>query len=46
MGIWVVDDVVWGLLLGIIVDVGWLLSEVGLEVFVECDIGSLFGGEL
>ena len=46
LGTRVADDVVWGLPPGTNVDVGRLLSEVGLEDLAERDTGSLSGGEL
>ena len=46
LGTRVADDVVWGLPPGTEIDVGRLLSEVGLEALAERDTGSLSGGEL
>jgi energy-coupling factor transport system ATP-binding protein len=46
LGTRVADDVVWGLPPGTAIDVGRLLSEVGLESHAERDTGSLSGGEL
>jgi energy-coupling factor transport system ATP-binding protein len=46
LGTRVADDVVWGLPAGTTIDVGRLLSEVGLEEHAERDTGSLSGGEL
>jgi energy-coupling factor transport system ATP-binding protein len=46
LGTRVADDVVWGLPRGTEIDVGRLLSEVGLEALAERDTGSLSGGEL
>jgi energy-coupling factor transport system ATP-binding protein len=46
LGSRVADDVVWGLPPGTEIDVGRLLSEVGLEALAERDTGSLSGGEL
>jgi energy-coupling factor transport system ATP-binding protein len=46
LGTRVVDDLVWGLPPGTTVDVGRLLSEVGLDAHAERDTGSLSGGEL
>jgi len=46
LGTRVADDVVWGLPPGTEIDVGRLLSEVGLEAFAERETGSLSGGEL
>jgi energy-coupling factor transport system ATP-binding protein len=46
LGTRVADDVVWGLPAGTEIDVGRLLSEVGLEALAERDTGSLSGGEL
>ena len=46
LGTRVADDVVWGLPPGTTIDVGQLLSEVGLDAHAERDTGSLSGGEL
>ena len=46
LGTRVADDLVWGLPPGTPVDVGRLLSEVGLDAHAERDTGSLSGGEL
>jgi energy-coupling factor transport system ATP-binding protein len=46
LGTRVADDVVWGLPPGTTIDVGRLLSEVGLDAHAERDTGSLSGGEL
>jgi energy-coupling factor transport system ATP-binding protein len=46
LGTRVADDVVWGLPPGTSIDVGRLLSEVGLDSHAERDTGSLSGGEL
>jgi energy-coupling factor transport system ATP-binding protein len=46
LGTRVADDVVWGLPPGTSIDVGRLLSEVGLDAHAERDTGSLSGGEL
>ncbi|WP_421845143.1 ATP-binding cassette domain-containing protein [Mycobacterium sp.] len=46
LGTRVADDVVWGLPPGTHIDVGRLLSEVGLEAVAERETGSLSGGEL
>jgi energy-coupling factor transport system ATP-binding protein len=46
LGTRVADDVVWGLPPGTAIDVGRLLSEVGLDAHAERDTGSLSGGEL
>ena len=46
LGTRVADDVVWGLPRGTTIDVGRLLSEVGLDSHAERDTGSLSGGEL
>ncbi len=46
LGTRVADDVVWGLSPGTTIDVGRLLSEVGLDAHAERDTGSLSGGEL
>jgi energy-coupling factor transporter ATP-binding protein EcfA2 len=46
LGTRVADDVVWGLPPGTSIDVGRLLSEVGLAAHAERDTGSLSGGEL
>jgi energy-coupling factor transport system ATP-binding protein len=46
LGSRVADDVVWGLPPGTTIDVGRLLSEVGLNGLAERDTGSLSGGEL
>jgi energy-coupling factor transporter ATP-binding protein EcfA2 len=46
LGTRVADDVVWGLPPGTTIDVGRLLSEVGLDGLAERDTGSLSGGEL
>jgi energy-coupling factor transport system ATP-binding protein len=46
LGTRVADDVVWGLPPGTKIDVGRLLSEVGLDDLAERDTGSLSGGEL
>ncbi|WP_319451863.1 MULTISPECIES: ATP-binding cassette domain-containing protein [unclassified Mycobacterium] len=46
LGTRVVDDVVWGLLPGVTVDVDRLLGEVGLDGLGERDTGGLSGGEL
>jgi energy-coupling factor transport system ATP-binding protein len=46
LGTRVADDVVWGLPPGTTIDVGRLLSEVGLDSHAERDTGSLSGGEL
>jgi energy-coupling factor transporter ATP-binding protein EcfA2 len=46
LGTRVADDVVWGLPPRTEIDVGRLLSEVGLEAVAERDTGSLSGGEL
>ena len=46
LGTRVADDVVWGLPPGTPIDVGRLLSEVGLDAHAERDTGSLSGGEL
>jgi energy-coupling factor transporter ATP-binding protein EcfA2 len=46
LGTRVADDVVWGLPHGTTIDVGRLLSEVGLDSHAERDTGSLSGGEL
>ncbi|WP_211695753.1 ATP-binding cassette domain-containing protein [Mycobacterium spongiae] len=46
LGTRVADDVVWGLPPGTKIDVGQLLSEVGLAGLAERDTGSLSGGEL
>jgi energy-coupling factor transport system ATP-binding protein len=46
LGTRVADDVVWGLPPGTEIDVGRLLSEVGLDALAERDTGSLSGGEL
>jgi energy-coupling factor transport system ATP-binding protein len=46
LGTRVADDLVWGLPPGTTVDVGRLLSEVGLDAHAERDTGSLSGGEL
>lgn len=46
LGTRVADDVVWGLPAGTHIDVGRLLSEVGLEAVAERETGSLSGGEL
>ncbi|MGH3542551.1 MAG: DUF2232 domain-containing protein [Mycobacterium sp.] len=46
LGSRVADDVVWGLPPGTTIDVGRLLSEVGLDGLAERDTGSLSGGEL
>ncbi len=46
LGTRVADDVVWGLPRGTAIDVGRLLSEVGLDAHAERDTGSLSGGEL
>ncbi|WP_085250461.1 ATP-binding cassette domain-containing protein [Mycobacterium riyadhense] len=46
LGTRVADDVVWGLPAGTKIDVGQLLTEVGLEALAERDTGSLSGGEL
>jgi energy-coupling factor transport system ATP-binding protein len=46
LGSRVADDVVWGLPPGTTIDVGRLLSEVGLDSHAERDTGSLSGGEL
>jgi energy-coupling factor transport system ATP-binding protein len=46
LGTRVADDVVWGLPPGTAIDVGRLLSEVGLAGHAERDTGSLSGGEL
>jgi energy-coupling factor transport system ATP-binding protein len=46
LGTRVADDVVWGLPPGTSIDVGRLLSEVGLHSHAERDTGSLSGGEL
>ncbi|MGB6209892.1 ATP-binding cassette domain-containing protein [Mycobacterium sp.] len=46
LGTRVADDVVWGLPPGTTIDVGRLLTEVGLDAHAERDTGSLSGGEL
>jgi energy-coupling factor transport system ATP-binding protein len=46
LGTRVADDVVWGLPPGTTIDVGRLLSEVGLDAHADRDTGSLSGGEL
>jgi energy-coupling factor transporter ATP-binding protein EcfA2 len=46
LGTRVADDVVWGLPPGTAIDVGRLLSEVGLDALAERDTDSLSGGEL
>jgi energy-coupling factor transport system ATP-binding protein len=46
LGTRVADDVVWGLPPGTSIDVGRLLSEVGLDAHADRDTGSLSGGEL
>src|SRR5271170_8081153 len=46
LGTRVADDLAWGLPPATPVDVGRLLSEVGLDAHAERDTGSLSGGEL
>jgi energy-coupling factor transport system ATP-binding protein len=46
LGTRVADDVVWGLPPGTQIDIGKLLTEVGLEGLEERDTGGLSGGEL